>query len=218
MERRTEVLRIDGPGARSRAIQALRAGGVVILPTETLYGLSCRADDATALERIARIKRMPRAREFVALVDGLARIVPRLSPRQDPRSLDWLQRIWPAPLSGVLALRAPAAWGRPRAGDVDAALRVPASLWLCALLAEVGEPVVSTSANRSGEPPLAAIPDLVRELGREVDLIVEDPELAGAGLPSTLVDATAWPPRLLRAGSWDASDLPGRDMEPAGPG
>ena len=214
MERRAEVLRIDAAGARSRAIQALHAGGVVILPTETLYGLSCRADDPSALERIARIKRMPSVREFVALIDGLARLTPRLSPRQDPRSLAWLQRIWPAPLSCVLALRAPAAWGRPRAGDVDAALRVPASPWLCALLAELQEPLVSTSANRSGQPPLASIPQLVRELGTEVDLILEDPELAGAGSPSTLVDATAWPPRLLRAGSWDVSNLP-RQAGPA---
>jgi L-threonylcarbamoyladenylate synthase len=68
--------------------------------------------------------------------------------------------------------------------------------------------VVSTSANRSGQPPLGTIPDLVREFGGAVDLILEDPDLLGAGPPSTLVDATAWPPRILRAGSWDVSALP----------
>jgi L-threonylcarbamoyladenylate synthase len=182
----------------------LQAGSVLALPTETLYGFSCVARSQAGLARIAALKGIGAPRAFLVLVDSLARLEPFLATDLDARTRAFLRATWPAPLTAVLPTRARHAWGDERDGRPTAAFRVPAHGALCDLLARVGEPVVSTSVNRTGQTPLADAAAIEREFGAGLDALIVGAAAAEAtGRPSTLADCTAWPPRVLRAGRFE---------------
>lgn len=197
----------DAAGADLALEHLRRPGSLVVLPTETLYGFSACAGDAGSVARVAALKGRRRGGGFVALASDPGQIRPYLDDTTPSRVPDWLASIWPAPLSAVLPVNRAVAWGR---GSVDsgwtAAFRVPRHAWIRQLAARLGEPILSTSVNRTGAPPLRRAADIVERFGNQVDLVVEDAGLEDAAsetvAPSTLVDATCWPPRLLRAGAW----------------
>jgi L-threonylcarbamoyladenylate synthase len=193
-------------GALVTIAAKLARGEVIALPTETLYGFSCRALDPEAVGRIQRLKRIEARRGFVALVASAAGVERHLAAAQEERSLAFLRSVWPAPLTAVLAVDTALPWSERHGTEHTAAFRVPASARLRELLANLGEPVLSTSANRSGEPPCRSAAEIVAEFGAEIDLVVRDADLeraAGERVASSLADCTAWPPRLLRAGKYD---------------
>jgi L-threonylcarbamoyladenylate synthase len=192
------------PGVLAAVVEQLRRpGSLVVLPTETLYGFSARAMDAASVERVAALKGR-QAAGFVALAASLEQVQRFLTPETPPAVLDWLRKTWPAPLSAILPVNGPLCWGR---GSVEsgwtAAFRVPAHAWMRQLAESLGEPVLSTSVNRTGAPPLRRVADIVEHFGDHVDLVVEDTALeqATAAIASTLLDATRWPPRVVRRGA-----------------
>jgi L-threonylcarbamoyladenylate synthase len=189
----------------SRIAARLRAGDVLALPTETLYGLSCLASSQSGLARIAAAKRLGAPRAFLVLVDSMPAVEKFLGPLPDARIAAFLRATWPAPLTAILPTRAAFVWGAERDGMPTAAFRVPAHRGLRQLLVMLGEPVVSTSANRTGGAPLGDAASIGREFGSEIDAVVVDASDAAdatARGASTLADFTAWPPRVLRPGSF----------------
>jgi protein-tyrosine-phosphatase len=111
------------------------------------------------------------------------------------------------------------------ADRVTAAFRVPAHARLRSLVRAVGEPLVSTSVNRTGEAPLATAEEIAAAVANEIDDVVVDPEDAPpvGGVASTIADCTSWPPRLVRAGRFDLqraldtwSDVRDENQESAG--
>lgn len=194
------------PGALVLAHRLLAAGGALILPTETLYGFSAVAPAAAARARIEAWKGIAARRAFLALVSSLEAIRPLLDAQQDARALRFLGAVWPAPLTAVLRVQAAVPWGEALESGATAAFRVPAHPRLRALLETVGVPVLSTSVNRSGEPPLQRQAEIARRYGASADLwFFRDRglETRGPGPGSTIADFTVWPPRLLRAGLFD---------------
>ena len=183
-------------------VDALRAGALVVLPTDTLPGFSCRADAAPAMTRLRALKGAAFDRGFVVLAAAPAVIEPWLAPVQDARAWRFACAVWPGPLSAVVAVRA----GTPGALATGAlhtlAVRVPNSAPLRVVLAQLGSPVVSTSVNRHGEPPCVDTAAIVAQFGDRVDCVVREPAAAVARA-STLADCTRWPPRLLRGGDCD---------------
>jgi L-threonylcarbamoyladenylate synthase len=171
----------------------LNAGGVVLLPTDTIYGLHARALDERAVGRIVDIKGRAETKPFVVLASTIEDF-PDLGIDADPDLLQRLASIWPAPLTAILPLREPIAASR---GMATLAVRIPALEWLRDLVKRTG-PLVSTSANRSGEPPVDRPESLARELHESLDAIVD----AGvrSGEPSAIVDLTSSEPRFLRDG------------------
>jgi L-threonylcarbamoyladenylate synthase len=198
---------IGEPATMAAALDALQLpGGMLVLPTETLYGLSARASDVAAVERIAATKRRE-DRSFVAIAANLA-MVQRYLPEDTPATtIAWLRQAWPAPLSVILRVNQQLAWGRLGVDSgPTAAFRIPAHPWLLELTAQLGEPILSTSVNRRGALPLQRASAIAAEFGAELDLLVEDPQLEAAAetkMASTLVDATHWPPRVIRAGAYE---------------
>ena len=183
----------DLPAAIAAAREALRAHGVIALPTETFYGLGVDPRDATAVERVFDLKGRPV--EKALLVVGSS--VEQLAALVDfpPVWGDRLAAAWPAPFSAVLPVRAPVA-----AGGATLAVRVPAYALLRGLLARAG-PLTATSANRSGRPPCTSADEVERELGEVITLLLDGGRTPG-GAASTLLDCTSDPPRVLRAGAW----------------
>jgi len=176
--------RVDGePSADvlDEIADVLRAGGVALLPTDTIYGLHAVATNERAVARIRSMKERGDDKPFVVIassadqLEDLGATIP-----------DALQRIWPAPLTAIVASDAK-----------TIAVRVPDLVWLCALLDRTG-PLVSTSANRSGEPPITTPEMLADDLLEALDALLD----AGPreGQPSTIVDVTGDEPRIVREG------------------
>lgn len=159
----------------------LLAGGVALLPTDTIYGLHAVAANDDAVARIAAMKGRPGEKPFIVIAaspDALKQLgcdVPEV-----------LHEIWPAPMTAIL-----------RQGNATLAARVPALDWLRELLSLTG-PLVSTSANRSGEPPVVTPGSLARDLQKQLDSVLD----LGAreGKPSAIVDFTRDVPLITREG------------------
>jgi L-threonylcarbamoyladenylate synthase len=173
--------------------KTLSAGSVVLMPTDTIYGLHALATDAAAVARVADIKGREETKPFIVLASSLDQLEP-LGISAEDDTLRALASIWPAPLTAILPLRAPIAASR---GMSSLAVRIPALDWLRELIERTG-PLVSTSANRSGEPAVDDPSILAKELYERLDAIVDGGLRDGE--PSTIVDLTSAEPHFLREG------------------
>ena len=183
------------------ALDTLKDGGIVVLPTDTLHGFSAALSAEDAVRRIGELKGSSDRKQYIVLaasVDMVARYVWTFGCV----GRDRLARVWPAPLTAVL----PAGERCPEWMGDSVAFRVPALEPLRRLIARLGEPVVSTSVNRSGTPPLADPTDIRREFSENVETIVAGPAAQELSA-STIVDLTGEQPVVLRIGDydWDAA-------------
>jgi L-threonylcarbamoyladenylate synthase len=191
---------VPDAAAIALAVEALRAGGIVAYPTDTLYGLAVDPRDDRAVERLFTLKGRD-ARVAVPLVASdleQARQAGELGPRES-RVAD---AFWPGPLSIVVPARdsiARSALG----GGQTIALRVPAHAVARQLAAQLGFCVTATSANAAGQPPAAAAAAVAIALPG-VDLLLDGGDAPG-GAPSTIIAFDHDGPVLLRAGAiaWD---------------
>jgi L-threonylcarbamoyladenylate synthase len=194
------------PGAPQRdAIQEaatwIRRGGVIALPTDTLYGLAADPFLADAVARVYGVKGRDADRALPLLAADAAQVTAHLGPLSSSAAA-LAARFWPGPLT-LLVPAAPRLAPGVTGGTGAVGVRVPAHEVARAICAACGHPVTATSANRSGEPATAD-PDVVeRTLGDRLDLLL-DAGVTPGGPPSTIVDVTA-EPRLVRAGAiaWD---------------
>ena len=199
MDSAADLLIAPDAAGIARAAKVLRDGGLVAVPTETVYGLAARADSAEAVARIYRAKGRP---DFNPLIVHVASLdAARALARFDERALALAARFWPGPLTLVL----PALAGSPIAPAVSAglptiALRQPAHPVMAQLLAAVGVPLAAPSANRSlGVSPTR--PEHVMASLGEASPPVLDGGACKQGLESTIValrEDGAW--NLLRPG------------------
>lgn len=181
----------------SEAAAAARAGGLVVLPTDTVYGIGTRPDDPAATTRLFEAKARPRGLELPILTATVAEA--RSLARFDDRADRLAGACWPGALTLVLA-RSAASAGWELGGDpTTVGVRVPHHPLALAVLAATG-PLAVTSANRSGAPPARTCDELQGVFGDAVEVyLCEDEPLEGAA--STVVDLAHGPARLLRAGS-----------------
>lgn len=187
----------DTTAVLTRILPELRRGGVILLPADTIYGLSCRWDSERARERIQALKGPGRLALFVALVANRDMAF-HYADAPGPAGMKILEEQWPGPVTVVLKARpdrVPAFCAGPE-GTV--AFRWPRSAFLQELVRNLGVPLVSTSANRTGDPPALTAEEVWNALGAGVDLYVDAGPLTGP--PSTLIDLTGSAPQLLRLG------------------
>lgn len=173
--------------------RTLAGGNVVLMPTDTIYGLHALALDDAAVARVAELKGREETKPFIVLASSIDQL-PQLGIAAPPAILTALQSIWPAPLTAILPLHQPIAASR---GASTVAVRIPALDWLRELVTRTG-PLVSTSANRSGETPVAEPTSLAHELQDAIDGIVDGGLRAGE--PSAILDLSSAEPRFIREG------------------
>ncbi|NCO36716.1 MAG: threonylcarbamoyl-AMP synthase [Armatimonadetes bacterium CG2_30_59_28] len=185
------------------AVEAIAVGGVVIVPTETVYGMAANALDEVAANRIFSAK--GRASDVplpvqVASVDDVCRYVIGL----DDRAERLMRRLMPGPLTLVLR-KSDVIPDVVTAGNPTLGIRIPDHRVTLEFLHLCGGPLIMSSANRSGEPPVRTGAQARRLFGEVVDVIIDgDPHSEfGCREPavSTVVDLTRTPPVVLREGS-----------------
>jgi L-threonylcarbamoyladenylate synthase len=186
------------------AIDDLRQGGIVALPTDTVYGLCAVAADSAAVERIydTKVRRPDQALPiFVASIEqaALVAVVSAVA-----RKL--MQRFWPGALTIVLP-KSPIYDPRAAAGGDTIAVRAPGDPVLRELASQLG-PITGTSANIAGQPECHTAADVRAQLGDAVDYIVDAP-IDATSVPSTIVDCTApdGSVRTIRQGAISADDI-----------
>jgi L-threonylcarbamoyladenylate synthase len=180
------------------AVRILRDGGVVAVPTDTLYGLAASTFHPTAIDRVFELKERP-AETRVPLLIGTAADLVYLTSEVPRVAWKLIDQFWPGGITIIFDARRAVPREVTRGGGT-VAIRVPASSTCLQLLQSLGEPVTGTSANLSGQPAalrasevLAAIPGC--------DAILEDDSAIGTGLPSTIVDVTGNVPIITRVGA-----------------
>ncbi len=189
------------PEVVAEAAATLLAGGLVIYPTDTLYALGCRAADGAAARRVRDAKGRDDGKPLPLIAADTAQV-------EDLALLSHVARriasaLWPGPVTLVLPAR-PGVPAEVTSGGTTVAVRVPA-LELARRLCAAAGPLVSTSANRSGNPAPATCEEAVREVGESAALALDGGP--GGGPPSTNVDVTDVEPRLVRLGATPWSEI-----------
>ena len=193
--------------ADSKKIEAvaelLKNGGVIIYPTETVYGIGCLAANIEGIERIAELKRSPEGTTYLILIRDAERMS-RYAATIPDLAKKLAKRFWPGPLTLVL----PAKTGlHPRlvgsSGGIG--MRVSANRWCQALMAILDDALVSTSANLSGYASAASLMELDQQVGAQADLVIDGGILPGEA--STIVDLTSDRPKLIREGAIKADEI-----------
>jgi L-threonylcarbamoyladenylate synthase len=188
----------DDPGGWAAAIEMLRTGGVVAIPTDTVYGICVALDAPRGVERLFEIKRRPPDRGIMLLLES-AHQAPAIGT-MTPAAAALAAACWPGGLTVVVPQRPdvplPTAL---TAGTMTIGLRVPDHGAPRALAGGVG-PLPTTSANISGIPEARDAAEIRDQLGDAIDLIVDGGPAHG-GPASTVVDCTGRLPRVLRVGA-----------------
>jgi L-threonylcarbamoyladenylate synthase len=189
---------LDDADGRTAAIDTLRAGGVVALPTDTVYGIAVALATPDGIERLFRIKRRPLDKGIALLLESAAQASTIGVIGAAATAL--ADACWPGGLTLVVPQRTGS--GLPAAlsgGSATIGLRVPDHASPRALAAALG-PLPTTSANVSGHPEARDAAGIVEQLGEAIDLIL-DGGVARGGPASTVVDCSGARPRILREGA-----------------
>lgn len=189
------------PEAVADAVDALRRGEVVAMPTDTVYGLVAMADDREAVERLAELKGRGPEQPVQLLIESFEAVVQQLD---DPGALERVRAFWPGPLTAVVRVR-PGFAAATVTDTGTAGLRQPDDELALAVIAGCGGVLAATSANRHGEPPALTARDVAAVFGNAM-LVIDGGPRPG-GVASTVVDLTVDPPAILRAGPVSAADL-----------
>lgn len=193
----TQILPATSRAALKLARRLLREGEVVAFPTDTVYGVGANVFERFAVRQIFELKKRPLDKAlpvFIYQVDDL-NLVARDIPNQ---AWPLLQKFWPGALTVVLP-KVAALPDEVTAGQPTVAVRIPDHPVCLDLVIQVGRPLAVTSANLSGLPTPETAQGVAQQLGPGLPLVLDGGPSPSAQ-PSTLVDLSLKPPRILRQG------------------
>ena len=172
------------------------SGKVFIYPTDTIYGIGGSPFDQNVVRRIAEIKGRNENKQFIWLINNIDNLLNYVEITFE-KQLDFLQSIWPAPVSVVLNLNE----RTKRIVEFETiAVRIPKNKFCQELLKEIGQPLISTSVNRSGQEPVNNVEELGKNFLAEVDAIIFSKEQVKQ-TSSTILNLTSEEPKLIREGA-----------------
>lgn len=186
-----------------KAADVLQNGGLVAVPTETVYGISALGTDAKAVAEIYRVKGRPPEKPISLLVDGTDAFKYCETPPHIAYEL--AERFWPGPLTIVLK-RSALVPDIVAAGGDTVGLRCPNHPVTLSIIKAVGVPLAAPSANISGQPSPRDAQSVMENLGGRIDAVV-DGGICEMGVESTILDVTAPVPVILRQGGLSAEDI-----------
>jgi len=184
-------------------VDVLLHGGIIVYPTETVYGIGCSTSNTKSIERIVELKGSPPEANFLVLI-GESKEIASFCVDVPSLAFPLMDAFWPGPLTLVL----------PAARDVHprlvgksggVAIRLSSHEWPKMLLEQIKGGLISTSANLHGRPPSMRKSDLDPSLTRSVDFLIDWGDLNGGA--STVIDLCEDPPRCLREGNIELSKI-----------
>jgi L-threonylcarbamoyladenylate synthase len=190
----------------SRAAKIISDGGVIAFRTDTFYGLGADPFNATAVARIRELKGREENKPILLLLSD-ASVADRFIADRSQAFEDVARKFWPGPLTivGVAVANLPP---EITAGTGTVGVRVPADESVRELVRECGGALTATSANPSGKEPARSAEEVKEYFGDLVDLVIDEGEVT-ATEPSTVLDVTTSPLRVVREGAIKATDLHG---------
>lgn len=192
---------ILGPNRVDEIVRALQAGGVVGIPTDTVYGLAAMPGNVEAVHALADLKGRSNQQPIAVLFDDVGGVEPFV---EDTDALERIERFWPGALTVVLRARP----GLATAALTDVGtlgLRQPDDDLARSVIRACGGGLAVSSANRTGEPPALSAEEVVAAFGDEL-LVLDGGERPG-GTASTVLNLAVDPPAVLREGPIDASEV-----------
>jgi L-threonylcarbamoyladenylate synthase len=209
----TQVLEVDAdhpdPSIIEQAVAVLRRGGLVALPTETVYGLAADATNADAVAKIFEAKQRPKTDPFIVHVSNMSDLQ-GIALDPPPLASALARAFWPGPLTLVLR-RSSSVPAIVSAGLDTVAVRYPAHAVALALIRALGTPIAAPSANLFTRPSPTNAAHVQQDLGGRIDMIL-DGGPTSVGVESTVVDLTSDPPAVLRPGGVSIEAL--REIDP----
>ena len=187
------------------AARILRQGGLVAIPTETVYGLGANGLDSQAVKRIFEAKGRPQDNPLILHITG-PQWLPRYCEDIPPIAYVLARKFWPGPLTIVVLKRSAVVPDATTAGLDTVAIRCPNHPVTLAIIREAGVPIAAPSANTSGRPSCTSAQDVLEDMNGKIEGIV-DGGACTVGVESTILDLTCEPPRLLRPGGLPLEDL-----------
>ncbi len=183
------------PRRVAEVTETLRSGGVVVYPTDSIYAIGCRLGDKEAIERIRRLRRLDRKHLFTLVCRDLSEIA--TYARVDNQSYRMIRRMTPGPYTFILPAtkQVPKRLQHPRRRTVG--IRVPGHLVTLAMIADLGEPVLSTTMQLEGEEhPMTEAFEIYDAVGNEVDLVIDG---GPCGMePTSVIDLVGPYPEVVR--------------------
>lgn len=189
----------ESEGAINEAVEVIKNGGVVVYPTDTVYGLGVDATNEEAVEKLFIVKKRPETKPLPIIIDSIqmAKNLALIDARQEKILL----KIWPGAVT-VLFNQIYKLPGVVTAGKKTIALRIPNYKLAYYLLQKLGRPLTATSANISGHSPSTKIRDVLRQFENEhyqPDLVLDAGDLVNTE-PSTILDLSSGEPKITRIG------------------
>jgi L-threonylcarbamoyladenylate synthase len=198
------IVSSHSPDAVSRAVSELNAGGLIGLPTETVYGLAARADKDDAVAKIFQAKGRPTGHPLILHISNISDLE-RYAVNVPAAALTLAQQCWPGPLT-LLLNKTSAVSHLVTGGRETVAIRIPANDCALKIIEQCGYGLAAPSANTFGHVSPSTAQHVLDDLGDRVDLIVDDGNCS-IGVESTIVDFTTHEPQLLRPGGFPIEDL-----------
>ena len=186
------------------AADIIRHGGLLAIPTETVYGLGANALDGAAVRRIFEAKGRPQDNPLIIHVPG-PQWLARYCVDVPPLAYELARRFWPGPLTMILK-RNPVIPDETTAGLDTVGVRCPDHAVTLSVIREAGVPIAAPSANTSGRPSCTSAADVLEDMNGKIDGIVDGGPCT-VGVESTILDLTCQPPRLLRPGGLPLEEL-----------
>jgi L-threonylcarbamoyladenylate synthase len=200
----SSIISSHNPDAVIQAVSVLNAGGLVGLPTETVYGLAARADIDNAVASIFRAKGRPTGHPLILHISDISDL-DRYAVNIPNTALTLAQNCWPGPLT-LLLHKTNDVSHLVTGGRETVAIRIPANQYTRQIIKQCGNALAAPSANLFGHVSPTTAQHVLNDLGDKVDLIVDDGDCS-IGVESTIVDFTTDQPQLLRPGGFPAEDL-----------
>ncbi len=198
----TEILLTTDPRAIPRALEVLRAGGLVVYPTDTVYGVAGDAFSAASIERLFEAKGRDSAKAIAVLIGDVEQLA-QVTATVSPAARKLAERFWPGALTLVVGKHPALPENISPLPTIG--VRLPDHSFARALLRAAG-PLATTSANLSGMPSATEAQAALQQLGGRVELLLDGGPTPG-GVPSTVVDCTGAEPAVLRPGPISAKQI-----------
>ena len=184
------------------SIFVLKKDGILVAPTDTIYGLAADATNKEVIQKIFALKARNNKKPLPIFIDSFA-MLEEVAYIKNDRIKEFLEKIWPGKVTSILSSRGWMPIEIRGEGGLNIGVRMPGHKFLPSLIKSFGKPLTATSANISGKDGSSKIGDVIRDfqhLPLQPDLIIDAGDLAESK-PSTVIDLTKEPPEIIREGA-----------------